>query len=241
MKNMKKLLALILALTMVFALTACGSEPKGNVTPAADDSAAPEATPAAAATPEPAAPEDNIELGSMVGGTYENDFIGIGCKLDDSWTYYTEEEILALNDLTVSSIDDEDLAEQLSSSDSFYDMVASADEGLTSVNVVIENLGLIYGHTLDSSGYIDIALENLEDQLALMGINVDTCEKVSFDFCGSATDGIYIVGTMTVEGIELEMYQRMACVKAGNYMCCITACTYFEDGTTDILDMFYAA
>ena len=238
MKNTKKLLALILALALVFALTACGSDPKGSVTQ--DDSTA---TPAPAnepeATPEPE-PEDSVEMGSMNGGTYSNTFVGIGCKLDDTWTYYSDDEIIALNGLMVESIDDEELAQQLSESESFYDMFASKDDGLFSVNVVLENLGLLYGHTLDASGYIDIAMESLEDQLAIMGINTTTCEKVSFDFCGKQTDGIYIVGTMNVEGFEVEMFQRMACVKAGSYMTCITACSYFEDITTDILDMFYA-
>ena len=238
MKNLKKLLALMLALSLVFALTACGSEPKGSVTSDNNSTSTPAPTAEPEKTPEPE-PEYNVEMGSMNGGTYENDFVGIGCKLDDSWTYYSEDEILQLNGLMVDSIEDEDLARQLSESDSFYDMLATTDDG-SSVNVVLENLGLIYGHTLDASGYLDIALESLEDQLPLMGINTTTCEKVSFDFCGSKADGIYIVGTVSVEGMEIDMYQRMACVKAGSYMTCITACSYFEDITTDILDMFYA-
>lgn len=247
MKNLNKLLALALAFALVFALTACGSEPKGSVTP--DGSAAtPEPVSAPESAPEPEhepentpepEPEDDVELGSMSGGIYENDFVGIGCKLDDTWTYYSDDEIMELNGLMVDSIDDEDLAEQLRSSDSFYDMLASDNDG-SSINVVLENLGLIYGHTLDAGGYIDIALESLEGQLALMGVTTSTCEKISFDFCGKQTDGIYIAGTLNVEGIEVDMYQRMACVKAGSYMTCITACSYFEDLTTDMLDMFYA-
>ena len=241
MRKLKKILAILLALTLVLALAACGSEPKGNITP--DNGAAtpapadePENTPEPEPEPEP---EDEVELGSMNGGTYENSFVGIGCKLDYTWTYYSDEEILQMNGLVADSIDDEKLAEQLRGSDSFYDMVAANEEG-SSVNVVLENLGLLYGHTLDAGGYIDIALKSLDSQLASMGVNVSACEKVSFDFCGEKTDGIYIFGTMSVNGMEIEMYQRMACVKAGSYMTCITACTYFEDLTTDILDMFYA-
>lgn len=239
MKNLNKLLALTLALALVFALTACGSQPKGSVTP--DNSAAtpePASAPESAPEPEPES-QDDVGLGSMSGGTYENDFVGIGCKLDDTWTYYSDEEIIELNGLMVDSIDDEDLAEQLRSSDSFYDMLASNNEG-SSINVVLENLGLIYGHTLDAGSYIDIALKSLEDQLTLMGVSAATCEKVSFDFCGKQTEGLYIAGTLSIEGIEVDMYQRMACVKAGGYMTCVTSCSYFEDITTDLLDMFYA-
>ena len=245
MKNVKKLLALMLALALVFALTACGSEPKGNVTPS--DNTTPSAAPAddkTESTPEPTvepAPEDDVELGSMTGGVYKNDFVGISCTMDDNWTYYSEEEILALNGLVADSTDDEELAEQLRDSDSFYDMMAENGETLENVNIVLENLGLIYGNTMDASGYIDVALENLESQMKSMGMNVTSCEKVSFDFCGKETDGIYITSSMAVEGMEIEVFQRMACVKAGTYMCVITACSYFEDTTMDVLNLFSAA
>ena len=41
--------------------------------------------------------------------------------------------------------------------------------------------------------------------------------------------------------MEIEVFQRMACVKAGTYMCVITACSYFEDTTMDVLNLFSAA
>ena len=239
MKNVKKLLALVLALAMVLALSACGSGPKGSVSAPADSSTGTASAPETASEPTPE-PEDELEIGSIVGGTYENDFAGIGCKLDSSWTYFTDEELLELNGIVADSIDDEELAEQLRDSDTFYDMAAMADEGLTTVNVVVENLGLLYGAVLDTGSYIDISLENLESQLSGMGLNVTACEKDSFDFCGKPSDGIHISGTMDVEGYEIEMFERMAFVKAGTYMFCITACTYFEDTTSDILDLFYA-
>ena len=235
MKNPNKLLALTLALALVFALTACGSEPKGSVTPD-KGAASPEPANVPENTPEP---EDDVEPGSINGGTYENSFAGIGCRLDNTWTYYSEEEILQLNELVAGAIDDEELAGQLRGGGSFYDMLASDYDG-SSINVVLDRLGLIYGRTLDAGGYIDIALESLERQLALMGVSVAACEKTSFDFCGGRTDGIYIAGTVSIEGIEVDMYQRMACVKAGGYMTCVTSCSYFEDITTDLLDMFYA-
>ncbi len=240
MKNTKRLLALILALAMCLAMTACGSEPKGSVSTGADSSSnsnsAPETTPEP--TPEP---DDGLEIGSMVGGTYENDFAGIGCKLDDTWTYFTEEEILEMNELTIDAIDDEEIAAKLSDKGTFYDMAAMSEETGANVNVVVENLGLLYGTVLDTDGYIDIALQSLEGQLSSAGMNITTCEKDSFDFCGKTTSGIYVAGTMSIQGMEIEMFERMACVKAGTYMFLVTACTYIEDTTADVLSLFYAA
>lgn len=239
MKKVKKLFALMLALAMLTAMAGCGSEPKGSVSPGDSSGSGASSTPAP--TPEPTPePEDDLELGSTVGGTYENDFAGIGCKLDESWTYLSEEEILQANEMTIDSVDDDELAELLSDKGTFFDMMATSEEGLASVNVVVENLGLIYGTVLDTGGYVDITLKSLEGQLSKMGLNVSSCEKESLNFCGKSTDGIYVSGTMSAEGIEVEMYERVACVKAGTYMFVITACTYFEDGTLDILDRFYA-
>lgn len=237
MKNMKKLLALILALAMCLAMAACGSGPKGSVSPA-DDSGS-DSTPAP--TPEPTPePEDELELGSMVGGTYENAFAGIGCKLDSSWTYLSDEEILEINEITIDSIDDEELAELLSDKDTFYDMMALSEETASTVNVVVENLGLLHGSVLDTGSYIDISLKSLESQLGSMGMNVSSCRKDSFDFCGKPTDGIYVSGTMNIEGVDVECFERMACVKAGTYMFAVTVCTYIEDNTADLLELFYA-
>ncbi|MCM1148617.1 MAG: hypothetical protein NC319_00820 [Butyricicoccus sp.] len=239
MKKVKKLLALMLALAMLMAMTACGSEPKGSVSTGADSGSSTSSTPEA--TPEPTPePEDELELGSMVGGIYENDFAGIGCKLDETWTYLSEEEILAQNEVMIESVDDDELAELLSDKGTFYDMVAMSEETLSTVNVVVENLGLLYGAALDAGKYVDISLESLEGQLGSMGMSVTSCEKESVDFCGKATDGIYIAGTMDVEGYEVEMFERIACVKAGTYMFVITACTYVEDTTADVLALFYS-
>lgn len=241
MKNMKKLLALVLALAMCLAMTACASGLRGSVSAPAGSSSDPTPEPTPKATPEPTPePEDDLELGSMVGGVYENSFAGIGCRLDDSWVYLSDEEIRAQNEITIDAIDDEELAELLSNKGTFFDMMAMSEEGLATVNVVVENLGLLYGAVLDTSGYVDISLKNLASQLGAMGMNVSTCEKDSFDFCGKSTDGIYVSGTMGAEGYEVEMFERMACVKAGTYMFVVTVCTYVEDGTADLLDLFYA-
>ncbi len=61
---MKKILALLLALTMVFALAACGGETEPSTAPSAEPSAAPESsTPDAEGTPDAESPAyDEVEL-----------------------------------------------------------------------------------------------------------------------------------------------------------------------------------
>lgn len=75
---MKKLAALALALLMTLSLAACGSQKDdqagGAVTPGVTDDAVP-------------------DMGTVSGGTYTNRFAGISCTLDDSWYFYTDEQI----------------------------------------------------------------------------------------------------------------------------------------------------
>ena len=93
MKNTKRILALVLALTMVFALCACTS----------DDDVKGKTDPGVAET---AAPEKELELGSVSGGRYENSYFGFGCELGELWTYANEEQLLSMVQATADLVDD---------------------------------------------------------------------------------------------------------------------------------------
>lgn len=85
---MKKLLAIILALTMVFALAACGSEPVTTPTPDAE-------TPTG--TPEPAGEPETIALKVWVGDNYP----AVTEKMIASFKEEYEEEYNVVFDITV--------------------------------------------------------------------------------------------------------------------------------------------
>ena len=240
----KKLLALALALGMLLSLAACGAEktPTGTVEPL--ESSAPTAdtgdTPTAdVPSDEPTAPADDgpdYEFGSMTGGVYKNDFLGIGCTLDESWTYYSDEEIANLNGLVIDSMDDEEIAETLRSSSVIYDMYAMAESGLVTMNIVFENLGVLYGTALDTAGYVDIAISNLGDALTSAGYSDVNCEKTTVDFCGETCDAIDITGVLS----EMTVYEKLICMKRGNYIAVITLASFGEDVTADLAALFYS-
>ena len=99
----KKLAALALALLMSLSLAACGSQK--------DDQAGGAVTPGVTGDAVP-------DMGTVSGGTYTNRFAGISCTLDDSWYFYTDEQIDELNGFVRESTSDEELKTRLESSSS---------------------------------------------------------------------------------------------------------------------------
>lgn len=248
---MKKSIALLLALLMCSAmfLAGCGGNDddvsgtvtdtdtenpdiSGTVTP---DSGEPDNEP----EPEPE-PEPTIEIGNIIGGVYENGYFGIGCELDENWTYATEEELASLAGLTVDQIKDEDLKELFENAKTLYDAYASADQGLLSISVVIEDVGVLYGATLDETGYIDLSIENLVLALEQMGcFNVQT-EAQDIEFAGGTHRALKVSAQMTSGETTLDVYELIVSVKQGNYFASITLCSFLDDATETMAGYFYA-
>ena len=79
-------------------------------------------------------------------------FAGISCTLDDSWYFYTDEQIDELNGFVRESTSDEELKTRLESSSSVQDMYAASTDGLMTINVVFTNMGLLGGSTVTPPG-----------------------------------------------------------------------------------------
>lgn len=116
-------------------------------------------------------------------------------------------------------------------------MFASAMEGLVTINVVYEDLGALYGKLLDEAGYLEIAVPKLEDALTSMGLSNVKVEQTPVQFAGLVREGAVISGEM--DGVP--MYETLVCIKQEGYMCCVTMCSWTEDITADLVELFYQA
>ncbi len=236
MKLRCKIISAIITLCLILSLAACGSEDiSGNVV-------APGTKTDTSGTIDkaPVPTEDTYEIGSTDGGIYTNDFVGIGCKLDENWTFYNEKQLAELNGVLVDALDDKDLAEEytksMESGKTVYDMCAGSKDGLALINIVIENLGVMYGATLDESGYIDLSMDTLKKTLDSAGMLNTTIAKISVDCAGAARSGFEVYG----EKDGISVYEKAICIKTGNYMAIITVCSYTKDITDDLASLFYS-
>ena len=141
------------------------------------------------------------------------------------------------NPLTVAIGDSEEMQKAMEDGKSTYDMFASAMEGLVTINVVYEDLGALYGKLLDEAGYLEIAVPKLEDALTSMGLSNVKVEQTPVQFAGLVREGAVISGEMD----DVPMYETLVCIKQEGYMCCVTMCSWTEDITADLVELFYQA
>ncbi len=238
---MKRRIALLLALVMLVSLCACGkteSEIRGAVTAITEEpqTEAPSQTEAEEATEESPVEDVEVKIGLVNGGRYESEFLGVGCELDENWIYATQEEMAQLMGITTEAFADTDYAESIKDAEMFYDMYAANADGLSSINVLLQNLGLIYGTVLTEEQYIELSTQSLSTQLESAGFSNVEWEVVQLDFAGESRPGLKI--SSEIEGVPY--YCTQAYIKSGSYIAVITLATYFEDTTEAMIDYFFA-
>ena len=233
---MKKLFAMLMALTILMTMAACGQqttdEAGGTVDPGAVEDQG-----TSGQVDMPADDAGTPELGSVNGGTYTNEFAGIGCRLDEGWVFYTAEQMAELNGALADGTDNADVKAVLADDPSIFDMYAVSTDGLMVMNVVIQNLGLVSGAVVSPQEYAEIASAEVADTLTSYGYENVTAQTTAADFAGTESCPAVAV---TAERDGTALYEQMIYLKTGNYVYCVTLCSFKEDVTAEMAKLFYA-
>lgn len=232
-------IALILSAVLVcLCFSGCGKDQgsiradiSGNA-PTSAPAAEPTAAPTAAPTEAPASPA----LGTIDGNHYENEYIGIGCDLSQDWTVLTQEQILETNSMTKDMVGDE-YKEILDSANILYDFAAS--QGMNSLSINLERLqGLT--QLITEKQYVDACEESTVGSLQSMGMTNIAFTTSEIEFAGKNHWAIRISGDMALdESTTMTIYETMVCIRCGSHMALVTAATWVEDSTMDVLGNFY--
>ncbi len=221
---MNRLICFFMALLLLICLCACTEAPEETVT-----------LPSLFATnPTAATEEKDPQLGQFADGVYINDFLGIRCAVDEAWSVYSESQLAQLNGLVLNTMTDADLVAQLKKANVAHLFYATADGGHRSVNVVLENIGLINGVLLNEQTYVELAVEQLPAALESMGLTEVTAEAVTVPFTGSQHWAVQVRGMLS----GIHFYEQVVCIKVGRYFGIVTVASYHEDRTGDLLNMF---
>ena len=245
MKLFKKFLAVFLTLVLVLSLCACGNagsdtqkeEDTQNSTeePTSESTTEESSTeePTENTTEEPTEDDSAVSFGTVSGNTYENTFIGLSCTLDDSWYILSREEVAALSGITSELITDEDLKQLMSTVGAVTDFYAMKDDGLTTVNITITDLGISVGSSSEQA-VVEAMLPTLENAYVSMGYSNLELTTETAEFAGSSHPCIVV----SAEFNGAQIFQRQVFLLVDHYSVTVTSTTYQEDGTTDVFDAF---
>ena len=226
---MKKLLALLLVLVMVFSFAACGRD---NDSPDEDDIRGEQID--NNESKDKTSSEVEFSLGTTTGLTYESKFIGIGCKLDSDWAFYSDEKIKELNSVT-TEIAGEEYAEMMKNATVVYDMFAAQSDQLANVNVVMEKVDKDTLKALDVAENFNKTIPSLKESFENMGYSGLT----------------YEVGTVKIDGKEFaclntnaeiygtKMVQKAIGIKCNGYLATVTVTAFGDNDANDIINKFY--
>ena len=228
----KRVLLLLLAAAMLLMLTACR---RGEPQPAqTEDTTVPAATHPPVTVTEPATPGPMLGSFDPESGVYTNGFLGLRCTLNASWEVYDAARIGELVGLTADSVSDEAIGEVVRENGSAILFYAQTAGGLATVNISVEDLGILYGSVLSEADYAERVSLLTAQGLESMGMTEVSAKIASVEFAGAAHTAVTITGSYA----SAALYECLVCVRQGNYMIVVTVLSTFEDSTGELLAMF---
>ena len=142
-------------------------EPTDPIEPT-EETTEPTEAPTEAPTQAPTEAVPEFSLGSAVGSTYTNDFLGLSCTLPSGWEYYTDQQILEMNNLVGDAVGD-DIAETLSNAAIIYDMMATKPDEGASISVNLEKHTALQLIGIDLQQTLEAQIPTIETAFSNMG------------------------------------------------------------------------
>ena len=235
---MRKRIILPFFLILTLMAVGCGKEDvRGDISNTADTEVSDvfeEKTEESAATEEVEVVEEELALGSNDGNVYESKFIGIGYQLDEDWSFYTDEQIMELNNAT-ADLAGEEYQEMLKDAEVVYDMFAVDENGLDNINVNLEKVNPIQLLALDIVRNYETVITMMQSAYENMGYSNFEYEICTINVDGKEVDAVRV----SAEINDVQMYQVLFMKKCSGYAANIAVTTYFEDATAHVLDNIY--
>ena len=179
--------------------------------------------------------EEAFDIGAVSGGRYENAFLGIGCELGEDWTYLEREQLAEMVGLATDLFEDENYREKIAQADMFQDMYAGRQDGLATVNVMIQNLG-VTGLIVSEKALLDNSTAELESAFEGAGMTIKSVERNSGLFAGEIHEGI----RSELSYQDVPYYVQQYGIKVGTHLAVVTLGSFVEDQTAALAECFFA-
>lgn len=253
---MKKTLQLLLVLAMVVMLVFSGCGKQGNsdttttnLADAGKETTAPETSTEAPTETPTEAPTEAVDevrsatLGTFENGTYENTYVGFGCKLDETWQVATAEQLQDLPDAIGDILKDTKIGDAVSTTSQIVDVQGQKPETGVSFNLVYTELNAaerLSCMMMSEENLVDTNLLNKEafsEAYAQMGLTVESVEKVTATFLGEERVGM--LTTASSNGQTIYMVQFFDYDLGGKYGVTTTFTGFSPESIEELMDLFY--
>ena len=189
-----------------------------------------------APTTEPPAPETTEAPAALAvrgvtdGKAYVNEYLNLKIALPKGWTFYTDEQIAQVNNITAESLAKTDFADLIAQSGQFIDMLCSDVSG-NNINFVIQPRQSL----LDS--YTDLQIFQLSEQTFTTQMKAAGMEMLYYDpmiaqISGEDHDVLHMV--LDISGTNVEEFQLWF-REGGDYMGILTITLVGDTDLQDIL------
>ena len=182
--------------------------------------------------------EDNDSVsvfGKKVNGNYENEFLGLGFKLND-WHLYSEQELAEVNQVSNGFITTK-VKEDIGLADNLTIMMAQAPDSNASINIVLRNkkeyMDAIKTAGVDAviSGSLD-ASRDMYTQMGFQNVKADSA-KIRIEQQDYSGMSVYY------EAQGVPTYLKQIALIRGDSMAYITISSLNEDTTDAIVQRLY--
>lgn len=181
-----------------------------------------------------------FEVGTVVNGEYTNATLGIGCKLDDSWVFKTEEEIAALNSISDEYLDEaakEQIRKSYESGRSITDMYAQQESTDDVITVSAQDLFTTASlYSVDQ--YIEANIDPIKSTLEQMGYSNIEVQVIDYTCAGNSGKALQICAD--ISETDMKFYELCFVFKNGNVFTMISAGSITEGRCEELLSLFYA-
>lgn len=216
-----------MALCLVFCFASCGETDEdvtGSVTEVTKEESKTEKT------------EDEdvgeFDIGKVTNNVYKNDFLNLTATFDSDWTFYSEKEIMELNNAASEYLDDE-TKKQIENSEVVYDMYAQNTVTGGTVNINLQNLK-IAGITFDADTVISSIKSEIKTAFENAGFTDIEMKEEKFKFAGKNCSSLVLTAKLD----NNTLYERCICYKKGNYCVNISAASVEHDQVDEVFGYF---
>ena len=186
-----------------------------------------------------------FNIGEIQGNNYINDFFNIKYTGNDDWRLLNEEQLATISTSIKDVLTNDSAKTALENGKTSIIMYAVSREADKNVSIMVEKHDINNTQDADIDAFLDKSVDSLTETLPGQGFKELEVSKKDLTFCSEPAKGIAIKAKYNLKAAdgsdnaeEKEIYESMVYLFRGSYSACITAASFGEDKTGEVLDMF---